>query len=224
MTPLVKLSGVTKSYPDGDAGRREVLRGVDVEIAAGEFVAVKGPSGAGKTTLLAILGTLIPPETGSYLFDGEDMTAPGVDLPAVRNRKIGFVFQDHRLLPQYTALENILLPTLAFSTRTTGEQLAYAHRLLEITRTERMANQYPSSMSGGEAGRVAVCRALVMAPRMVLADEPTGQLDSGNARNMVALLGEVCRELGTTVVMVTHSPEAASAAGRTLELYEGKLM
>jgi ABC-type lipoprotein export system ATPase subunit len=223
MIPLIKLSGIVKSYPDGSRGRREVLRGVDAEIAAGEFVAVRGPSGAGKSTLLAILGTLLAPDAGSYLFDGEEMTAPGIDLPSIRNRGIGFVFQDHRLLPQYTALENILLPTLASSPRSMDEQIAHARRLLEITGIEQVADQYPPSLSGGEAGRVAVCRALVMKPRMVLADEPTGQLDSVNARNMVTLLGRMCHELGTTVVMVTHSPEAAGAADRTVELYEGVL-
>ncbi len=223
MRPLIKLSGITKSYPDGDNGVREVLRGVDAEIAAGEFIAVRGPSGAGKTTLLAILGTLLAPDAGNYRLDGEDMSAAGADLASIRNRKIGFVFQDHRLLPQYTALENVLLPTLAFSARATDGQIDYARHLLEMTRTAHVANQYPHSLSGGEAGRVAVCRALMMQPLVVLADEPTGQLDSENAHNMVALLDEMRRKLSTTVVMVTHSAEAASAAGRILDLQEGIL-
>jgi ABC-type lipoprotein export system ATPase subunit len=223
MTPLIKLSGITKSFPDGEAGVREVLRGVDAEIAAGEFVAVRGPSGAGKTTLLSILGTLLRPDAGSYMLDGEDMTAPGANMSSVRNRKIGFVFQDHRLLPQYTVLENILLPTLAFSAAATERQVEYARRLLDMTHTAHAAGQYPHSLSGGEAGRVAVCRALVMEPRLVLADEPTGQLDSENAQNMVSLLAAVQKELGTTVIMVTHSDRAAAAAGRILDLNDGIL-
>jgi ABC-type lipoprotein export system ATPase subunit len=223
MCTLIKLTGITKNYPDGDQNHREVLRGVDAEIAAGEFIAVKGPSGAGKTTLLSILGTLLVPDAGSYLLDGEEMTAPGVDLPLVRNTRIGFVFQDHRLLPQYTALENVLLPVLARSAKTTGEQMEYALRLLDKARVGHTAHQYPHSLSGGEAGRVAVCRALVMKPSVVLADEPTGQLDRENARNMVSLLSEVNRDSGTTIIMVTHSADAASAAGRILNLHEGVL-
>lgn len=223
MIPLIRLQGITKSWPDGAAGRREVLRGVDAQIAAGEFVAVRGPSGSGKTTLLAILGTLLPPDAGSYLLEGEEMTGGGVDHAMVRNRKIGFVFQDHRLLPQYTALENILLPTLAFSARAAAAEVEYARRLLEMTGAGHTANQRPHTLSGGEAGRVAVCRALVMKPRVVLADEPTGQLDGENARNMVALLDEVRGQLGTTIVMVTHSDTAARAAGRILDLNEGIL-
>ncbi len=243
MKPIIKLTGIAKGFPDGEGrqgrrgqsdglrdgrpGWREVLRGVDLEVAAGEFVAVSGPSGSGKTTLLSILGTLLAPDSGSYLFEGEDVAGgDAVDADALarlRNRRIGFVFQDHRLLPQFTALENVLLPTLAFADRPTDEQVARARQLLDLTGITHIAGQYPGTLSGGEAGRVAVCRALVMSPSLVLADEPTGQLDGRAARELVALLAAVNHDLGTTVVMVTHSEAAAAAAGRRLDLIDGLL-
>lgn len=221
--PLIKLSNITKSYPDGENHLNHVLRHIDIEIAKAEFVAIKGTSGSGKTTLLSILGTLLLPDSGSYLLDEKEMTTPGVDHSLVRNKQIGFVFQDHRLMPQYTALENILLPTLAYNSKTSTEENKYAHHLLELTHIAYVANQYPHTLSGGEASRVAVCRALMMKPLLLLADEPTGQLDAENARNIAGLLGEINKNLQTTIVMVTHSDETSSVAHRILTLKDGKL-
>jgi ABC-type lipoprotein export system ATPase subunit len=219
---MIKLSGITKSYPDGASRQNHVLCGVEVSIEAGDFVAVRGASGSGKTTLLSILGTLLAPDSGSYLLNGQDMLAATTDHAAVRNRCIGFVFQEHRLLPQLSALENILLPTLAFARKSSREQVAYARRLMELTGIAGVERQHPPTLSGGEASRVALCRALVMKPLLLLADEPTGQLDAANALSVAALLTEVNEELRTTIVMVTHSDEVARTAGRTLMLKDGK--
>ena len=200
-----------------------VLRGIDMTVEEGEFVAIKGPSGAGKTTLLSILGTLLLPDSGSYLLNGQEMTTPETDHSLIRNQQIGFVFQDHRLMPQYTVLENILLPTLARQAEADTEQTMYAQQLMELTHISTIANQYPATLSGGEASRVAVCRALIMKPLLLLADEPTGQLDAENAQNIAKLLLEINKALGTTIVMVTHSDETSQVARRTVTLKEGVL-
>jgi len=221
---MIRLSGIRKKYPDGKNSFNHVLRGVNMHIQNGDFVAIKGASGSGKTTLLSILGTLIQPDTGSYLLNGMEINTPGVDYAAVRNQKLGFVFQDHRLMPQLTALENILLPTLAFQNKANESQILYAKHIMELTGITSVAAQYPESLSGGEACRVALCRALIMKPLLVLADEPTGQLDAENARNVALLLAKVNKELGTTIVMVTHSDETSAVAGRNLTLKEGVLL
>ena len=220
---LIELAGIHQSFPDGENHRNHVLRGIDLVVEKGELIAIKGPSGSGKTTLLSILGTLLAPDSGSYLLGGAEMTAPGIDYARIRNGQIGFVFQDHRLMPQYTALENILLPTLAYQSRTSDAEIDYAHNLMELTHISNVANQYPDTLSGGEASRVAVCRALIMKPLLILADEPTGQLDRENARNVAALLSEINQQLGATIVMATHSDETSSVADRILTLKEGVL-
>ncbi len=220
---MIKLSGITKSYPDGEDRINHVLRSVELHVEKGDFVAIKGDSGSGKTTLLSILGTLLLPDSGSYLLDGKEMLIPGVDHSLVRNKNIGFVFQEHRLMPQYCAMENILLPVLAYQSKVDREQEEYARRLMEITGISGVAGQYPSSLSGGESGRVALCRALIMKPLLVLADEPTGQLDSENARNIALLLSEINKKLHTTIVMVTHSDEVSAVANNTLLLKDGVL-
>jgi ABC-type lipoprotein export system ATPase subunit len=220
---MVRLSGITKKYPDGENSFNHVLRGVSMSIEKGDFVAIKGASGSGKTTLLSILGTLIQPDEGSYVLGGMEVNTPGVDYSAVRNQKLGFVFQDHRLMPQLTALENILLPTLAFQNKADDSQVAYAKQLMELTGITSVAGQYPDTLSGGETSRVSLCRALIMKPLLVLADEPTGQLDAENARNIALLLAKVNKELGTTIIMVTHSEETAAVANRILTLKDGLL-
>ena len=221
---MIRLSEITKKYPDGENSFNHVLRGVNLTIEKGEFIAIKGASGSGKTTLLSILGTLIQPDTGSYVLDDRKINMPETDYSAVRNQKIGFIFQDHRLMPQLTALENILLPTLAFQNKSEKSQIDYAKQLMEITNITSIANQYPESLSGGETSRVALCRALIMKPLLVLADEPTGQLDAENAHNVALLLAKINKELGTTIVMVTHSDETAAVANRILLLKEGMLL
>ena len=221
---LIKLSNVVKFYPDGDKQLNHVLRHINMEVDKGEFIAIKGASGSGKTTLLSILGTLFLPDSGSYLLDGKEMTTPDTDHSLVRNKQIGFVFQDYRLMPQYTALENILLPTLAYNSKTSDEEVNYARHLLELTHISGVANQYPHTLSGGEASRVSVCRALIMKPLLLLADEPTGQLDAENAGNIASLLSEINKSLQATIVMVTHSDEIATVAHRILTLKEGVLL
>ena len=220
---MIRLSEITKKYPDGENSFNHVLRGVNLSIEAGDFVAIKGASGSGKTTLLSILGTLLQQDEGSYMLDNMQMNTPGVDYSVVRNQKFGFVFQDHRLMPQLTALENILLPTLAFQNKTEDAQIDYAKQLMELTGITSVTNQYPDTLSGGESCRVALCRALVMKPLLVLADEPTGQLDAENAHNVALLLAKVNEELGTTIIMVTHADETAAIAHRSLTLQNGGL-
>lgn len=220
---ILKLSNIQKKFQDGESHVNTVLNGLDLEVTKGEFVAIKGPSGSGKTTLLSILGTLLNPDDGSYLLEGIDVTSEDVDKFKIRNEKIGFVFQDHRLLPQFSALENILLPVLAYQSEANKEQIDYAHQLLQITKIDHVAHQYPQTLSGGEASRVAVCRALIMKPAILLADEPTGQLDISNAQNIISMLAEINEKLNTTIIMVTHSEEMAQQAQRIVTLKNGVL-
>ena len=220
----IRLSNIQKSFQDGEGRLNHVLRGVTLLIEKGAFIAIKGPSGSGKTTLLSIMGLLLQPDEGRYLFDEKEMTSPGIDYSFVRNRQIGFVFQDHRLMPQLSALENILLPTLAYNAKTDAETIEYAHHLLELTHISGVANQYPHMLSGGEATRVALCRALIMKPLLLLADEPTGQLDAENAANIASLLSTINKTLQTTIVMVTHDEKMASVADRTLSLTNGAII
>jgi ABC-type lipoprotein export system ATPase subunit len=218
---MIELQDVKKSYPDGGS-RNQVLCGINLTVVRGEFVAITGASGSGKTTLLSILGTLITPDSGTYILDGENILRESA-LAGIRNRKIGFVFQEHRLLAQLGLLRNILLPTLADKNRSTKQELEYAEYLMSLTGISKLANHYPPSVSGGEASRTALCRALVMKPLLLLADEPAGQLDSENARNIVALLKKVNLELGTTIILVSHSQETVAAANRILTLKDGLL-
>ena len=220
---MIRLSGIVKSYPDGENNLNHVLRGVELNVAKGEFVAITGASGSGKTTLLSILGTLLLPDGGSYLLDGKEVFTPKADLAVLRNKNIGFVFQDHRLMPQYTVLDNILLPVLAYQSKPEAAQVEYARQLMAMVGIASIAHQYPQTVSGGEASRTALCRSLVMKPLLLLADEPTGQLDTENARNIAALLSEINKTLQTTIVMVTHSEEVSSTAKRIVSLEDGVL-
>ena len=212
---LIELKGIQKSFPDGSGRSNTILRNVTFSVEKGESVAVTGPSGSGKTTLLRILGTLLEPDKGIYTLDGDN---PFANPYEVRNRKIGFVFQDHRLLPQYTVLQNILMPCLATSQSATEQQVSYARELMSRTGIDGLEGQYPQTLSGGEAGRAALCRALVMEPLLVLADEPTGQLDSDNAGAILSLLTDLVKERSTTLIMVTHSEQTAEAAARRLSI------
>lgn len=223
MTPLIQITHLVKSYPDGEGKINTVLRSVHMEVAKGEFIAIRGASGSGKTTLLSILGTLLPADAGSYLLDGKELLRPGIDHARIRNEQIGFVFQDHRLLPQYNVAENILLPVLAQQKSVNRKKEQYARHLMEMTGITQIANQYPATLSGGESGRVALCRALIMQPLLVLADEPTGQLDTENARNIANRLADINRSLQTTILMVTHSDEVSATAHRILTLKDGIL-
>ena len=218
---LIELVAIQKSFHDGDNRLNHVLRGVNLHVEQRDFVAIKGASGSGKTTLLSILGTLLPPDSGRYFLNGQEITNGLVNLASVRNRQIGFVFQDHRLLAPYTVKENILLPLLADATQVEAAAEARAEELMRLTRIERLANAYPATLSGGEASRVAVCRALIRQPLLLLADEPTGQLDRENAQNIASLFKELNQTLGTTILMVTHSDETSAYAKSILNLIGG---
>ena len=218
------LKDISKQYDDGIGHQRMVLDGVNLELSHGDFVAVTGVSGSGKTTLLNILGTLLAPDSGTYLLDGEPINDMGDEaLRKIRNQSIGFVFQDHRLLPQLNAWQNMLLPVLACRKKPSDDDLAWARQMTEMLNISHVRQQMPSTLSGGEKSRVALCRALVMRPRLLLADEPTGQLDKLHAHEVGELLKEVNRQLGTTIVVVTHDSQLASVAPTIFELTNGKL-
>jgi lipoprotein-releasing system ATP-binding protein len=219
---LVEMSGIAKGYGSPGAGRLEVLRRIDLEVRRGESVAVTGPSGSGKSTLLAILGTLVRPDAGRLFLEGEDLLGMGeTSLSRVRNRRIGFVFQFHHLLPQCSVLENVLVPTLPSPS---AESRSRALRLLDrVGLSGRLAHR-PGQLSGGERQRVAVVRALINGPSLLLADEPTGSIEPAGAENLASLLQELNREEGTALVVATHSARLAERMGRVLALRDGVLI
>ena len=220
----IELSNIQKGFADGSGGMRKVLDGLNLKVEQGAFVAVTGVSGTGKTTLLNILGTLLQPDGGTYQLGGEcinDMDERR--LLQLRNRQIGFMFQDYRLLPQLTAWQNILLPTLVISKTPQDADVVWAEELVQKMGIGHVVQQLPETLSGGEKSRVALCRALIMRPQLLLADEPTGQLDSQHADEVAQLLNDVNREWGTTIVVVTHSERLARNARQKFTLKEGKL-
>lgn len=217
----IQLENISKHFPDGNNQMRPVLNDINLTIGQHEFAVIKGPSGSGKTTLLNILGTLITPDEGHYFLNNRNVFESRTDFAEIRNKQIGFVFQDHRLLPQYTVLENILLPLLAFSNRINEADLGWARELMNLTGIPDIANQYPQTISGGEAGRTAVCRALIRKPLLLLADEPTGQLDSENAHKILQLLRTINQELKTTIVMVTHAETTLRGVHQQITLKDG---
>ncbi|MCU0482681.1 MAG: ABC transporter ATP-binding protein [Chloroflexi bacterium] len=226
MDMRLDLEHVAKDYPaPAGTGRVAVLRDVSLRVGAGESVAVVGPSGAGKSTLLNIAGALDRPSSGGVRVNGRDLAALSDDeLARLRNREVGFVFQLHHLLPQCSALENCLLPTIAANGRGRGSDAPErARRLLDRVGLGTRLHHRPGELSGGECQRVAVARALVMGPALLLADEPTGSLDGGTARELADLLLELNREEGVALVVVTHSLELASRLDRTLALVGGRL-
>jgi len=224
---LLELSGVAKSYEAAaDAPATPVLRNVNLRLDAGESVAIVGPSGSGKSTLLNILGTLDRPSRGRVLLEGRDLsTLDDRELAAVRSREIGMVFQLHHLLPQCTVLENVLVPTLAGRPgRRSEEPQARARRLLQrVGLSERLSHR-PGQLSGGERQRVAVVRALINEPQLLLADEPTGALDRVAADNLAELFVELNREEGVALLVSTHAMSLAARMSRALELCDGTLM
>lgn len=223
--PLLKLANVTQRFDSG-AGAVDVLKGVSLEVAAGESLAIIGPSGSGKSTLLNIIGTLDHATSGEVTLDGQNLAGlEDVQLAAVRNRKIGFVFQAHYLLPQCTVMENVLVPTLADSDESRRAAApARASRLLKRVGLEARTAHLPGQLSGGERQRAAVVRALINQPRLLLADEPTGALDRASADQLAQLLLELNREEGVTLIVVTHALDLARKLGRVLELRDGRLV
>jgi len=218
----LQIEHLCKDYPSR-SGPLAVLRDVSFEIERGAAVAVMGPSGSGKSTLLYLLGTLEPPTAGSVRLEGRNPFALAErDLADFRNRHIGFVFQDHHLLPQCSVLENVLVPTLvARDGRTDAEK--WARTLLERVGLSQRLEHRPAELSGGERQRVAVARALINRPVLLLADEPTGNLDRHSARDVGQLLLELHREQQTILVVVTHSAELAGLFPRRLEMLDGRL-
>jgi len=219
--PLIQATGLCKTY--GDGARITVLNGLDLSVAAGESVAVIGKSGVGKSTLLHILGTLDQPTEGRVLFGGADIFALNDrEQAAFRNREVGFIFQFHHLLPDFSALENVMMPAL-IQGRGAAEAEEQARGVLERVGLGERLTHKPGELSGGEQQRVAVARAVAQAPRVILADEPTGNLDPGTGGEVHALLLELNRTQGMTLVVVTHNEELARLADRRLRLSDGKL-
>lgn len=213
---MIQIENITKSFGD-----LQVLKGVNLSIGKGEVVSIVGPSGAGKTTLLQIIGTLDKPDAGSIRFNGEELTRLGSKrLAAFRNKHVGFVFQFHQLLPEFTALENIVIPALVAG-RKRKEAEAEALELLNVLGLSERANHKPAELSGGENQRVAVARALINHPDVVLADEPSGSLDSHNKEELHKLFFELRDRLGQTFIIVTHDERLASYTDRTIRMVDG---
>ncbi len=219
--PLVSVQNVSKVF-EHEGRSLEVLQGIDLEIGRGEMVTIVGPSGAGKSTLLHLVGTLDLPTEGRILYEGRDVTRLGSsDLAEFRNRSIGFVFQFHHLLPEFTALENVLMPGLIQGRRRFEDR---ARRLLdEVGLSERLTHR-PGELSGGEQQRVALARALLMEPKLVLADEPTGNLDSQTSESVQSLFFDLNQRHGTTFLIVTHSRDFAAMMPRRVSMKDGRIV
>ena len=223
---VVELSDVVKTFRRGDGDESvSVLKGISFSIANGESVAVVGPSGSGKSTLLNIIGTLDHPSSGKVMVDGAQVhEMDELALADFRNQRLGFIFQSHHLLPQCTVLENVLVPTLASRDPRIQESAAErAPDLLKRVGLDHRMGHRPAQLSGGECQRVAVVRALINRPKLLLADEPTGALDGQSAEALSELLLELNREDGVTLIVVTHSMALATRMSRTLELRDGAL-
>lgn len=213
---IIEAKDIRKGF-----GRLEVLKGVDFSVEKGEVVSIVGASGAGKTTLLQILGTLSGPDSGSLEIDGKNVLALSEkQLSAFRCREIGFVFQAHHLLPEFSALENVMMPALIAGRRTSEAKKA-ALELLERVGLEDRAEHKPAQLSGGEQQRTAIARALINNPAVLLADEPTGNLDSATKQEIHRLLFSLRESLGQTIVLVTHDPQLAALCDRSLEMRDG---
>ncbi len=225
---LLRASNIVKSYSLQSHNDTPVLRNVSVEIARGEFVALIGPSGAGKSTLLHILGLLDSPDSGEVFWQFAEKNYTGKQLTSqlaasVRNKNIGFIFQFHHLLPEFTALENVMMPALiAGDSSSQTEQKA--KQLLSKVGLSHREHHKPSELSGGEQQRIAIARALINSPQLIIADEPTGNLDTANAEAILSIIQDIRREFGLTFVVATHSTEVASLAERILRMRDGEII
>ena len=216
---MIELDNITRSF-----GSLQVLKGISLSIDRGEVVSITGPSGAGKTTLLQIMGSLDKPDGGKVIYDGQDITKMSEkEISAFRNRHIGFVFQFHQLLPEFTALENISIPML-IAGQGMRQANARAKELLELLGLAERADHKPSELSGGEKQRIAVARALANQPDVILADEPSGSLDTKNKEELHKLFFSLRDQLGQTFVIVTHDESLAAMTDRTIRLLDGSIL
>lgn len=216
---MIHLEGITKSF-----GSLQVLKGIDLEITQGEVVSIVGPSGAGKTTLLQIMGTLDSPDAGMINIDGTNVSRmKEKELSAFRNKHIGFVFQFHQLLPEFTALENVMIPAFIAGVPT-KEASMRAMEILDFMGLKERASHKPNELSGGEKQRVAVSRALINQPAVILADEPSGSLDSHNKEELHQLFFDLRNRFGQTFVIVTHDEALAKITDRTIHMVDGNII
>ncbi|MBJ6801686.1 ABC transporter ATP-binding protein [Geomonas propionica] len=223
MSSLLEVKNLFKSYGTGEA-KVEVLKGIDLIVAAGDTIALVGPSGAGKSTLLHVMGTIDRPTTGEVLFDGEKIfNLADQPLASFRNRSIGFVFQFHHLLPEFSALENVMMPLLIGGEKRARCEGRALQLLKDVGLSHRVTHR-PGELSGGEQQRVAIARALVREPKLLLADEPTGNLDMKTSEEVHALLYEIQRNTGISLVIVTHNEQLAAGMARTVRMVDGKVV
>ena len=219
---VLRLDAVHKQYESADRDPVPVLQGITLTVNRGESIAIVGPSGSGKSTMLNILGSLDSPTNGSIQLDGQELAhLTEQDLASVRNKKIGFIFQSHHLLPQCSVLENVLVPTLAENGKAPAGAVQRAKQLLDRVGLGHRLTHRPAQLSGGECQRVAVVRALINQPSLILADEPTGALDHSNAESLADLLVELNRDEKVTLIVVTHSTDLAERMGTTHQLQDG---
>jgi len=215
---MIELSGITKSF-----GTLQVLKGIDLLIGKGEIVSIVGPSGAGKTTLLQIMGTLDKADAGTVILNGTEVNRlKEKELSAFRNQQIGFVFQFHQLLPEFTALENVMIPAF-ISGASLGDAMKRAKETLDFLGLAERASHKPAELSGGEKQRVAVARALINSPAVILADEPSGSLDTRNKEELHQLFFDLRDKLGQTFVIVTHDETLAKLTDRTIHMVDGRI-
>jgi ABC-type lipoprotein export system ATPase subunit len=219
--PIVRLEGVRKVYSEGEHLVLEILKGIDLQVAPGEIVALRGPSGSGKSTLLNILGCLDQPTSGTYLLGGRDVsTLDATERAWVRLRFLGFIFQSFNLIGHATALENVTLP-MVYAGVPRAEREDRARALLARVGLADRVEHLPNQLSGGQKQRVAIARSLAMQPRVLLADEPTGALDTKSGEEVLALMHRLHAETGVTILLVTHDPHVAESAHRTIHLRDG---
>ena len=223
-SPTLRLEGIRKSYGEGTAHVTEVLHGIDLTLASSEFAALIGPSGSGKSTLLNIIGLLDKPSSGKLFLTGQEAeNLPDKALTRLRGDAIGFVFQFHNLLPAFTAVENVMLPLLAMRGKPNLEMRKRAEDLIDKVGLKPWGHHLANDLSGGQQQRVAIARALIMQPALVLADEPTGNLDTVSADTIFDLMRNVSQTSGTTFLIVTHDPRLAKRCDRIIELVDGKV-